>query len=296
MTDRRAAALALGVLAAVTLFLFWPLFAGLLTGAPRFFEWDVPEQYWPDLVALCRSMHSFDLPLWNPWDRGGYPMYADPQAGLYHPLNHAICAIAGADPGPAWAIARVPLGFFAAGAFGLAWLRRLRLGWGPALLGAAVIQTAPFMRHNWELNLTAALAWMPAMLWAAEGLATRRRLRDAAALALATGLCVQVGSPPAAWQAGTYTLGYLLFRLAVELRAHGREAVLRPMVTSVAWAAPATMVQGSVRIWLSQLAHWMTETAMAPFALASIASITSRSRKALARPPVCRRNSRSLTL
>jgi hypothetical protein len=243
---------AVGIFAAVTAFLFRPLLWGTLTGEPRFFEWDVPEQYWPDLVLLCRSLHDLTLPLWNPYDRGGYPIYADPQAGLYHPLNWAICAVAGPDPGLGWAELRVVLGFFLAGIFGLMWLRRVGFDWGPATLGAAVLPLAPFMRHNWELNLTTTLAWAPLMLWAAEGLAVRRRLSDGAWLALATALCLWSGSPQAAWLAGIFCAGYLAWRLAEERARDCTPALAVAGVLTVALTAavvvPARRLAGhSVR-------------------------------------------------
>src|SRR5690606_10676720 len=94
-----------------TVFLFLPLFEGPLRGTQPYFEWDVPEQYWPDLVYMCGSLHQGELPYWNPHDRGGYPFYADPQAGTFHPLNWAICMVAGPSPGLGWASFRVVFGF-----------------------------------------------------------------------------------------------------------------------------------------------------------------------------------------
>ncbi|MBW2702966.1 MAG: hypothetical protein JRF33_19260 [Deltaproteobacteria bacterium] len=209
---------ALLLLAANVIFLFWPWVAGGLSGESRFFEWDVPEQYWADLDLLCDSLSDGELPLWNPHDRAGYPAYADPQAGIYHPINWALCAIAGSNPNLFWAESRVLLGFLLAGVFGLMWLRRLGLAWGPALLGASVIQAAPFMRHNWELNLTLGLAYLPMMLWAAERVVTEQRLRDSALLALAIAACTWTGSPPALWQASMFTSFYLLWRISSQIR------------------------------------------------------------------------------
>lgn len=209
--------------AAATAFLFAPMAWGLLSGAPMFFEWDVPEQYWPDLVYLCDSLHDGVVPFWNPYDRAGYPYYADPQAGMYHPLNWGICLAAGPSPSPAWAHGRVPLMFFLSGVFTLLWLRRLKLAWSGVILGAVIVMAAPFMRHNWELNLTMALAWMPLMLWSAERVMVERRVFDGAVLALSTALCAWVGSPPALWFASTFTLLYALARLASEHRLHGRK-------------------------------------------------------------------------
>jgi len=226
---RRAVAV-LAILGA-TAFLFWPLFAGMISGDPPFFEWDVPEQYWPDLVYLCDSLHRGELPYWNPYDRGGYPYYADPQSAAYHPSSWAICAVAGPSPAMGWATARVVLGFALAGLFGLLWLRRIGASWPGAIAGAVVIEAAPFMRHNWELNLTGALAYAPLILWAADRLAVERRLRDAALFVLAVALCGWMGSPPALWLASSLGALYFVFRLGEESRADPR--ALRRALPSV---------------------------------------------------------------
>ena len=55
---RRDAIVAALTVVGATAFLFWPITAALLIGAdPPWFEWDVPEQYWPDLVHVCGSLH-----------------------------------------------------------------------------------------------------------------------------------------------------------------------------------------------------------------------------------------------
>lgn len=228
--------LAAAVLLAATAFLFSPLLAGVLRGGPRWFEWDVPEQYWPDQVFLCRSLHEGSLPLWNPWDRAGYPYYADPQAATWHPWSWLVCGLGGASPGPAWSGARVVLGFALCGFFGSMWLRRMGFAPGPALLGAVVMLGAPFMRHNWELNLTFGLAFLPLMLWAAEGLVARRRPVDAALLALSVALCGWSGSPPALWMASTFCALWLGFRAVQRIGEEGRGA-LRPLARALALAA-----------------------------------------------------------
>ncbi|MEM9071703.1 MAG: hypothetical protein AAGE52_24555 [Myxococcota bacterium] len=216
MRDRAVAAV---TLIASTLFLFAPWFVGALTGEPRWFEWDVPEQYWPDLVYLCGNLHEGDLPYWNPYDRAGYPYYADPQAAPYHPMNWALCALGGSSPAIVWAELRTILAFPLTGFFGLLWLRRLGATSSGALLGAVTLLAAPFLRHNWELNLTTAFAWAPLMLWSVERLITERRVFDGALAALAFAGCAWVGSPPALWQASTFTLLYALIRTWSEIRS-----------------------------------------------------------------------------
>jgi hypothetical protein len=240
------AALAVVVVLLATVLLFKPLFVGIATGHPRFFEWDVPEQYWGDLVFLCRSLHHAELPYWNPYDRGGYPYYADPQSAAYHPLAWGMCAIAGESPGLPWQEARVVLGFVCAGVFGLLWLRRLGASWHASALGAIVIEAAPFMRHNWELNLTAALGWLPMVLWSVERLLTLRRARDAALLALAEGLLVWTGSPPVIWFAGSFTAIYIVGRVIeigrADRAALGRVALMLGLAGALALGLSAVVL------------------------------------------------------
>ncbi len=213
MRDRAPIVAALAVVA-TTAFLFWPITWALLSGGePPWFEWDVPEQYWPDLVYVCDSLHDGELPYWNPYDRGGYPFYADPQSAAFHPLTWVTCAIGGPAPVLDWAVLRVMVGFLLAGLFGLLWLRRVGAAWSGAVVGAVVIEAAPFMRHNWELNLTHALAYLPLMLWAADRVAVERSVTDGALLALAFALAGWTGSPPALYFAGALTILYLAFRL-----------------------------------------------------------------------------------
>lgn len=197
--------------------LFWPLLRDAVLGTPRFFDWDVPEQYWPDLVRLCRDLHGDGVPYWSPHDRGGYPYYADPQAAPYHPVNWAICALSGPSPSIHWATLRVVLGFLIAAAGSHAWLRRTAIGRGASeaplshaacALGACVFASAPFLRHNWELNLTFALAWLPWMLLAIDALRARPDLPRAAWLAISVAMCAWSGSPPALWLACTFALAY----------------------------------------------------------------------------------------
>jgi hypothetical protein len=248
MRARLPAIIAIATLALTAVFLFHPLFVGLVKGEPRFFEWDVPEQYWGDLVFLCRSLHHAELPYWNPYDRGGYPYFADPQASAYHPLAWGMCLLGGESPGLSWQEARVVLGFACAGGFGLLWLRRLGASFAAATLGAIVIECAPFMRHNWELNLTAALGWLPMVLWAVERLVQLRRAHDVALLALAEALLVWTGSPPVAWFAGSFTAVYVLGRLIEVGRSGDRPILVRTLLLLAAAGALALALAAVVLV------------------------------------------------
>lgn len=253
-------ALALTVWIATVAVLFWPIVRDALRGVPRYFEWDVPEQYWPDLVRLCSVLDAGGaVPYWSSHDRGGYAYYADPQAAPYHPLHWAMCAVAGPSPSIHWATARVILGFFVTTVGAHVWLRRTGVGratsrgrvvdaplsHAASALGACVLGSAPFLRHNWELNLTFAIAWLPWMLAALDALIDRPDARRAALLALAVGLCAWSGSPPALWLSGTFCLAYGAARLGARAALEGPRALaplLVPGVLALALAASLVAV------------------------------------------------------
>ncbi len=176
---------------ALAVFAFAPLFAH---GA--WFTWDAPDEYWPDLHFLCRSLHDGHWPLWNPYDRAGYPFHADPQSGMYYPLNWGLCALGGRDVAIQWSQWRVVAHFIIAGCAMTGFLRTLGLRWGAAMVGGVAFMFAPYQRRMWEVNLSYTVAWLPALLWSVERLAARPDARAAAMLGLLAAVTASVGSPP----------------------------------------------------------------------------------------------------
>ena len=55
--------------------------------------------YWPDLVYLYRAFTHLQLPLWNPFERGGVSMLSEPEAGVLYPLNWLLVAIGAVSGG-----------------------------------------------------------------------------------------------------------------------------------------------------------------------------------------------------
>jgi hypothetical protein len=202
MTRVRAGLLAASGLAIYVVVLFLPLAGHLFRGGPAaWLEGDVAEEYWPDLVVLCRGLSHGHLPRWNPWEHGGAPFYADPQAGAYDPLNWALCALAGPSPSHHWADFRVVLHFYLGCLFMAAFLRGEGMGWPASFAGALLFPLTPFLRHNWELNLTSGFVFLPLVLALSRALARAPSAARGAALGVALALATLAGSPPALFYA-----------------------------------------------------------------------------------------------
>ena len=188
---------AVALLAALTLGMFYPLLSQVVHGGtPRWLEGDVAEEYWPDLVVLCRGLAEHHIPRWLPLEHGGVPFYADPQAAVYYPLNHAICAFAGPSPSVHWADARVVVHFLIAGVCMTLFLSRENVTLPCAVVGGALFELSPYFRHNWELNLTWGFAYFPLVLLAIREACRRPTLLRGSFVGVALALLVSVGSPP----------------------------------------------------------------------------------------------------
>jgi Bacterial membrane protein YfhO len=209
LAPRAAWAWVVALFTALTAMMFAPWLAG-----HGWFVWDVPDQYWPDLVYLCESLRHGEWPRWNPYDRFGYPFAADPQNGQFYPLNHALCALSRGAPSRSLAELRAPLHFVLAGCAMTGFLRARGAPWGAAVLGGVAFFSAPYPRRMWEVNLSYTLAWLPAVLWAVERLAQSPDARRAAILALVVAAATSVGSPPSlyftALTAAVFTLARCL--------------------------------------------------------------------------------------
>jgi hypothetical protein len=209
LAPRAAWAWVIALFTALTAAMFAPWLAG-----HGWFAWDVPDQYWPDLVYLCESLRDGAWPRWNPYDRFGYPFAGDPQNGQFYPLNHALCALSRGAPPRVLAELRAPLHFVLAGCAMTGFLRARGATWGAAVLGGVAFFSAPYPRRMWEVNLSYTVAWLPAVLWAVERLAQSPDGRRAAVLAMVVALATSVGSPPSlyftALTAAVFTLARCL--------------------------------------------------------------------------------------
>src|SRR3954466_10034409 len=61
---------------------------GVATG----FGWDVIDTHGPDLDFLSRELRDGRFSLWNPYDKGGYAVYADPVVARYYPFSWPFVA------------------------------------------------------------------------------------------------------------------------------------------------------------------------------------------------------------
>ncbi len=149
----------------VMLFFHKPLF-----GAEYTFPWDFRSVQLPLITFLRDELRENRFALWNPYNYGGYPVYANIQACFFHPLVLASAFLSSRFDWFSlpmlleWAVAlQVWLGGVAAYYL----FQALGLGSAPAWTGAVMFETGSYFASRAEhIDSIMAAAWMP-LAWLA---------------------------------------------------------------------------------------------------------------------------------
>jgi hypothetical protein len=210
-------------------------------------SYDAVWQYWGDLQFQIDAVRAGELPLWNPYDRAGYPAHADPQLALFYPVNWALVGL-GLIAGPGWWLVAlktlIHLCWAALGAH--AYLRRRGAPDSSGYLaGGTLVLTYPVSKTLWSLQ-NYGISWAPWMLVAVDAWAERPTRRRAAWLALATAMSLLSGSPPASWYALLVVVPYGLWAVA----AHPRRALIGSGALAVGLFVAMTAAQLSATLSL----------------------------------------------
>lgn len=177
--------------------------------------WDCLVEYWPDLIFQLHALRDGELPLWNPYALGGYPFWADPQAGLFAPATWLawICGAIGGDG--AWLIQVKVFFNLLVGLCGMhAWVWfRTRSHVGGFVAAVTYVLGAPLLVHK-----SGALLWpmlyLPWALLALAWFAARPSPRRGAVLGGAVWLVGSAGHPQGFFYAALVMLIYAVFLAA----------------------------------------------------------------------------------
>ncbi len=216
------------------------------------FGWDTIESYWPDLVYFSDELSAGHWPHWNPFDRGGYPFAADPQPGIYYPVQW-LCAGLGALFDTGWWLIqfKMLLHHVIAGVCLHAFLRHRGLPRVAASIGGlALIASTPWLIHK-ASNLLWPIAWTPLLWIATDRLLQAPSARRAAVLALAISLAGSAGSPPGFFYVLLMAVSYGLFRAIQTLVPRWRAGTLWPYAGELGAALVAAALLSLALLWVA---------------------------------------------
>jgi len=170
---------------------WWPLVTG-----GGFVGGDIYSYYFPQKVFYAEQLSAGHLPTWNDRVGHGYPVLAESQTGVFYPLHLAMYSWL--EVNTAYSLSHV-LHYVLAFVFTVGFARRFGLSMTGACLAGLVFVYGWFpSRSCWEWAITGG-AWLPAALWAVEGLLQTRRWRCAGLLSLILATQMLAGHFQLAW-------------------------------------------------------------------------------------------------
>ncbi len=211
-------------------FLYREVFSG-----EQGFGWDTTESYWPDLVYFSESLREGEWPLWNPFDRGGYPYSSDPQPGMFYPVHWLLSLVSFATGDTGWSFIqfKMLLHHVIAGICMHAFLRHRGLPHLAAVVGGlALVASSPWLIHK-ASNLLMPMVWTPLIWMATDALLRSPTWRRALALAASLYVAGSAGSPPGFFYVLVMALLYGGYRAIEVAQAKYRAGALVPFLRKI---------------------------------------------------------------
>ncbi|MDC0723293.1 YfhO family protein [Nannocystis bainbridge] len=193
MARRVLAGLGLACMYAAVFLAFHP---AIVTGE-AFLGWDAVNEHWGDLLVPLHALRAGELPLWHPFERGGYDFLADPQTGVLYPFNWLVwlaAAVFGEGP---WVVLLKSLLHVAIGGLGTHILLA-RLGLSPSASsfgGLAFVLSGRVAKAKDSAGLWSPV-WLPWLVLTGLELVRRPSPRTGLAFGTATAMAFLSGYPP----------------------------------------------------------------------------------------------------
>ncbi|MDO8672462.1 MAG: hypothetical protein Q7O66_13685, partial [Dehalococcoidia bacterium] len=222
--------LSIAVILVVDLLFF---FKAILYGE-IFFERDTSVFYYPIMSTISSSIQNWTLPLWTPNIFGGFPLFADGEAGLFYPPVAALVYFLPPEQAFIWVTISH---FFMAGLFTFVFLRTLGLGRFGSLVGGISFMLGGFtIAQLHHVNLSNSAIWLPLILCFVERSMQSRGARRHVYLLLAGGafglqcLAVHVNVP---LMSLPVILGYIALRVIFGPIGGGQGSGVRSRGTNI---------------------------------------------------------------
>ncbi len=221
---------------------------GLFGPGDLTFGGDARSSYWQDVVFAVESLRDFQAPLWNPYERGGYPFSADPQPAIWAPLSWLsyLLGLLSGDHGH-WLqeLRQLAAPILAAAGMHL-FLRRRGLSHPAAALAGTILASGAFAQRTITMATYWPWAYLGLVLAATDAILQQPDWTRARWLALALLLLCTSGFPPSIFYALLIAVPYALLRILV-----GGEGVRdrRRALGAMTGAAAVASLGGLIVIW-----------------------------------------------
>jgi|SRR5215472_13383180 len=181
--------LAAVMLAAVFITTNFPLVSGKQAAI-----WDAQTFFAPAFTLIADHARAGRIVLWNPWQSGGSPDYAEPELGNLSPIQMAIGVLAG---GTEAGFRAYYLFFWLGGGIGMLLLaRQLRASaWMGFVVALAFVFCGFYTSHAEHTSSIYSFSFLPWIVWRFDVAVTAKRLMAAAQAGALWGLSALGGYP-----------------------------------------------------------------------------------------------------
>lgn len=216
---------------------FWRMWTPI-DNAQRIWKYDPPHDYWGDMIFQQDTLRDGELALWNPHDRGGFPVYGDPQPGMLYPPNWPLLLWDFGDSLPFSAASLKIFLHWIFGAIGMHLLLRRFGAKEPAcyVAGALFSFTSPKLRYmgsalNWSV------AWIPWVLLAVDWFAEKPTIKRAVVMGSALAMVLLSGAPAVVLYTLLLALPFGIYRMRGKIIANWKPIAAGAGVTLL-WILP----------------------------------------------------------
>src|SRR5262245_4755317 len=158
---------------------------------------DIEGFHLPLLSYIAQCIRRGIAPWWDPFPYCGVPIHADLQAQLFYPFTWIAILAGNHSQGRTlfyWVQFLVPLHMILAGLFTLILLRRMKVSWPAAFLGATIYQLGGYFASQAQhLGAICTAAWLPLAILAVFELRHRWSARWVAVLGTAVAMSILAG-------------------------------------------------------------------------------------------------------
>ena len=167
---------------------------------------DIPQIFYPWLREAKLAWQRGELPTWTPYMFAGHPFLGAVQTAVFSPFT-AIGILAPLPGATVWiAFARL----FVAGLGMFVFVRGLGCRWSAACFAGLAFLLNPFSVGWLEHPESAAMAWLPWLLWAGQR-AAHGTTRDGLLLSVAVALEISAGHPETAFKLFLFSVSYAVW-------------------------------------------------------------------------------------
>ncbi len=216
--------------------------------------WDTIDTHGPDLDFFASDLAHHRFSLWNPYDKGGYPVFCDPVFDRYYPLNWPFATV-GAVLGTSWWLVQIKVlaHHVVAACLMHLFVRTRGLSVRAAMISSiGLVASAPLLTHK-ASNILWPLVWVPLVWLAIDAALAKPSLRRGILVGGALLFPITAGSPPGLLYAALLIAPYAAVRFVQCVRAKpdwkalamciGAAAVIAGLVAAVTILPTSQLVE-----------------------------------------------------